>query len=124
MTSGADCDWAAACIIGVWARGKGTRAIQDPADAAKFAALVIRRHLPDPAYRIFLFGSRATGSAAERSDIDIGIEGPAAVPHAALAAIHDELEEAPERGDGVEQSATIADRGDAELPQIIGGEPA
>jgi predicted nucleotidyltransferase len=70
------------------------RAIQDPTDAAKFAALVIRRHLPDPAYRIFLFGSRATGSAAERSDIDIGIEGPAPVPRSALAAIHDELEEA------------------------------
>jgi predicted nucleotidyltransferase len=69
--------------------------IQDPGDAAKFAALVIRRHLPDPAYRIFLFGSRATGSAAERSDIDIGIEGPTPVPHPALAAIHDELEEAP-----------------------------
>ena len=31
----------------------------------------------------------------ERSDIDIGIEGPAPVPHPALAAIHDELEEAP-----------------------------
>jgi predicted nucleotidyltransferase len=71
------------------------RAIQDPADAAKFAALVIRRHLPDPVYRIFLFGSRATGSAAERSDIDIGIEGPAPVPHPALAAIQEELEEAP-----------------------------
>jgi predicted nucleotidyltransferase len=71
------------------------RAIRDPADAAKFAALVIRRHLPDPAYRIFLFGSRATGSAAEHSDIDIGIEGPAPVPHSALAAINDELEEAP-----------------------------
>jgi predicted nucleotidyltransferase len=71
------------------------RAIQDPADAAKFAALVIRRHLPDPAYRIFLFGSRANGSAGERSDIDIGIEGPAPVPHPALAAIHDKLEEAP-----------------------------
>jgi predicted nucleotidyltransferase len=71
------------------------RAIQDPADAAKYAALVIRRHLPDPAYRIFLFGSRATGSAAERSDIDIGIEGPAPLPHAAITAIHDELGEAP-----------------------------
>jgi predicted nucleotidyltransferase len=71
------------------------RAIRDPADAAKFAALVIRRHLPDPAYRIFLFGARATGSAAERSDIDIGIEGAAPVPHPALAAIHDELEQAP-----------------------------
>ena len=27
-------------------------------DAAKFAASVIRRHLSDPACRIFLFGSR------------------------------------------------------------------
>src|SRR5215469_6006059 len=71
------------------------RAISDPADAAKFAAQVIRRHVPDPAYRIFLFGSRAAGSATERSDIDIGIEGPAPVPRAALAAIHEALEEAP-----------------------------
>jgi predicted nucleotidyltransferase len=71
------------------------RAIQDPADAAKFAARVIRRHLPDPAFRIFLFGSRAAGSASERSDIDIGIEGPAPVPRVALAAISDEIEEAP-----------------------------
>src|SRR6266436_2372143 len=71
------------------------RAIRNPADAAKFAASVIRRHLPDPAYRVLLFGSRATGSAGERSDIDIGIEGPAPVPRAALAAINDELEEAP-----------------------------
>jgi len=30
-----------------------------------------------------------------RSDIDIGIEGPAPVPRSALAAIHDQLEEAP-----------------------------
>jgi hypothetical protein len=37
------------------------RAIRDSADAAKFAALVIRRHLPDPAYRIFLFGSARAG---------------------------------------------------------------
>jgi len=71
------------------------QAIRNPADAAKFAASVIRRHVPDPAYRVFLFGSRATGSAGERSDIDIGIEGPAPVSRAALAAIHDELEEAP-----------------------------
>ena len=71
------------------------RAIRDPMDAAKFAAEVIRRHLPDPAYRVFLFGSRATGSARERSDIDIGVEGPAPVPRAALAAIQDELDEAP-----------------------------
>src|SRR5262252_4210523 len=70
-------------------------AFQNPLDAAKFAASVIRRHVPHPAYRVFLFGSRASGSAGERSDVDIGIEGPAPVSHAALAAIHDELEEAP-----------------------------
>ena len=71
------------------------RAISDPADAAKFAAEVIRRHVSDPVYRVFLFGSRAAGSATERSDIDIGIEGPAPVPRSALAAIHEELEDAP-----------------------------
>ena len=70
------------------------RAIQDPADAAKFAASV-RFGGICPTCRIFLYGPRATGSAAERSDIDIGIEGPAPVPHPALAAIHDELEEVP-----------------------------
>jgi nucleotidyltransferase-like protein len=61
------------------------RAISDSADATKFAAEVIRRHVPDPVCHVFLFGSRAAGSATERSDIDIGIEGPAPVPRSALA---------------------------------------
>src|SRR5215472_4557080 len=30
-------------------------------DAAKFAASVIRRHVPDPAYRVFLFARRSCG---------------------------------------------------------------
>lgn len=72
------------------------KVLTNPDAAASFAAEVVRRHLPDPAaYRIFLFGSRADGSAHERSDIDIGIEGPAPVPAAALAMIQEELEEAP-----------------------------
>jgi predicted nucleotidyltransferase len=50
---------------------------------------------PTRSIAYFCSGSRAAGSAAERSDIDIGIEGPAPVPRSALAAIHDELEEAP-----------------------------
>ena len=66
-----------------------------PAAAVSLAASVVRRHLPDPAYGIFLFGSRATGKAHPRSDIDIGIEGPGPVPRETLAAIDDELEEAP-----------------------------
>jgi len=60
-------------------------------DAAKFAASVIRRHVPDTAYRVVVFGSRSAGG---RSDIEIGIEIPATVSRVALAAIHDEFEEA------------------------------
>ncbi|MBV8889276.1 MAG: nucleotidyltransferase domain-containing protein [Alphaproteobacteria bacterium] len=69
--------------------------ISEPFEAARFAASVVRRHIPDPSYKVFLFGSRADGSAHERSDIDIGIEGPAPVASAILAAIEDDLEEAP-----------------------------
>lgn len=71
------------------------KVLRGPDQVAEFAAAVVRRFLPDPAYRVFLFGSRATGTAHPRSDIDIGIEGPAAVPGRTLAAIQDELEEAP-----------------------------
>jgi len=71
------------------------QAISGAAAAISFAAAVVRRHLPDPAYRIFLFGSRAAGSAHARSDIDVGIEGPGPVPRETLAAIDEELEEAP-----------------------------
>ncbi len=42
-----------------------------------------------------MFGSRAEGSAHERSDIDIGIDGPNPVPLDVLAAILEELDEAP-----------------------------
>jgi predicted nucleotidyltransferase len=85
LTFSADCEWPVARLIESTGRDRKTLCEQSR----------IRRHLPDPVYRIFLFGSRAAGSAAERSDIDIGIEGPAPVPRSALAAIHDELEEAP-----------------------------
>ena len=71
------------------------RVLQNPDEVARFAAAVVRRHVPDPSYRIFLFGSRAAGTARERSDIDIGIEGPAPVPRVTLAAIEDDLDEAP-----------------------------
>jgi len=59
--SRADCECAVPRLIEILGKAEDyMRAIRD---AAKYAALVIRRHLPDPAYRIFLFGSRATGSA-------------------------------------------------------------
>jgi hypothetical protein len=50
------------------------RVSQHPAEAARHAAAIVRRHLPDPS-------SRATG--------------PEAVPSTVLAAIDDELDEAP-----------------------------
>jgi uncharacterized protein len=71
------------------------RVLQKPDEAVRYAASVVRRHLPDPAYRVFLFGSRAAGTARDHSDIDIGIEGPAPVPQPTLAVIEDELDEAP-----------------------------
>ncbi len=64
-------------------------------EARRMCARIVRRHLPDPAHTIFLFGSRARGTAHERSDIDIGIEGPAPVPYEILASIADEIEESP-----------------------------
>jgi predicted nucleotidyltransferase len=67
----------------------------EPGEAASFVAEIVRRHVPDPAYRIFLFGSRAQGTAHERSDIDIGIEGPGPVSLEALSEIQEELDEAP-----------------------------
>jgi predicted nucleotidyltransferase len=71
------------------------KTLRNATEAATYAAAIVRRHLPDPAYCVFLFGSRAEGTAQPRSDIDIGIEGPAPVPREAMALIEEELEEAP-----------------------------
>lgn len=54
---------------------------------------VFRKHLDLKLFRIFLFGSEAAGTAKPRSDIDIGIDGPHAVPAETLAKIRDELDE-------------------------------
>lgn len=42
----------------------------------KKVSQLIREHLPDTQYHVFVFGSRAAGRAKDFSDIDIGIEGP------------------------------------------------
>ena len=64
-------------------------------EARRMSVDIVRRHLPDPAHKIFLFGSRARGTAHERSDIDIGIDGPLPVPYEILATIMDEVGESP-----------------------------
>lgn len=56
---------------------------------------IVRRVTGSPAYRVFLFGSWAAGRARERSDIDIGIEGPAPLDPAAMGEIRDACEALP-----------------------------
>lgn len=56
---------------------------------------IIGRHLDLKNYRVFLFGSRVTGRGNERSDIDVGIEGPEAVSAKAWRSILDEIEKLP-----------------------------
>ena len=43
-------------------------------------------------YRVFLFGSRATGDSRERSDFDVGILGGDPVPLQTFYRIHDLLQ--------------------------------
>lgn len=56
---------------------------------------IIKKYLDASKYKIFVFGSRASGKASARSDFDIGIEGPRAIPKATLAQIKAEIEELP-----------------------------
>lgn len=58
-------------------------------------AAIVRRVTGDSTYRIFLFGSWVSGEARERSDIDIGIDGPAPVDAAAMFEIRNACETLP-----------------------------
>ena len=57
-------------------------------------ARIVRKHA-DSRYRVFLFGSRATGAARRGSDYDIGIEGPAPLKTSVLSDIEEEIENLP-----------------------------
>ncbi len=69
---------------------------------------IVRRHLPSQAYRAFLFGSRARGTAAPAADWDIGIEGPEELPGHVIQRILADLEDLPtlHRFDVVDLSTT------------------
>ena len=56
---------------------------------------IVGRRLDLAKYRLFFFGSRVTNTGDDHSDIDIGVEGAAPVPAAALSAIKEELENLP-----------------------------
>ena len=52
----------------------------------------VKKHLPDADYKIFVFGSRATGDNRRFSDVDLGILGPKIIPGHVLVKIQEELE--------------------------------
>jgi len=56
---------------------------------------IVGRHIDLRKYKVFFFGSRVSGKGSERSDIDVGIEGPEPVLDSALARIREEIEELP-----------------------------
>jgi predicted nucleotidyltransferase len=55
---------------------------------------IIEKHLDSRRYRIFFFGSRVAGTGTERSDIDVGIEGPP-IPGLAWLEIQEAVENLP-----------------------------
>lgn len=56
---------------------------------------IVGKHLDLAKYRVFFFGSRVTEKGTDRSDIDVGIDGPEPVPFEALMDIQEELEKLP-----------------------------
>lgn len=54
---------------------------------------IARKYLPDPAYKVFIFGSRAQKTNRKFSDVDLGILGPNPVPDTTKFRIEEDLEE-------------------------------
>ncbi len=56
---------------------------------------IVGKHLDLAEYKIFFFGSRVNNRSNERSDIDIGIDGPGPVPPLVFSKIKEEIEALP-----------------------------
>lgn len=67
-----------------------------PVDKIKQDLLhIIGQHLDLGRYQVFFFGSRVTGQSGERSDIDVGIEGPSPVPSPVMTELRAAIEQVP-----------------------------
>ena len=64
-------------------------------DVLKLIKQVLSKYLDLKKYKVFLFGSRATGSATKRSDFDIGIIGEESIPAKTFIEIQEELDNLP-----------------------------
>lgn len=56
---------------------------------------IFARHLDLKQYRVFLFGSRVRGDNFDRSDIDVGVEGPAELNSSDKLQIEEEIDRLP-----------------------------
>ena len=56
---------------------------------------IINKYLDSNRYQVFFFGSRVRGDNFERSDIDLGIEGPVRVSASIKLKIQEELDNLP-----------------------------
>lgn len=56
---------------------------------------IVGKHLDISRYALFFFGSRVSGTGDDRSDIDVGIEGPEEIPLGVMGQIRCELENVP-----------------------------
>lgn len=66
-----------------------------PIDLNRKIRQILARHLANRHYRLYLFGSRAAGTATVRSDYDLAIQTDAPLPLAILAALRADMEELP-----------------------------
>src|ERR1700752_1731694 len=67
-----------------------------PVDKLKKEILeIVGRYLDLNSYRVFFFGSRVIEKGNERSDIDIGIEGPDEIHYEVMARLREEIEDLP-----------------------------
>ena len=82
---------------------------------------IIGKHLPDQNYKIFVFGSRATGTNSKWSDIDIGILGQAKIDFMTLAQIKGELSDLniPYRTDVVDFSSVTNNFRNVAMEKVI-----
>lgn len=56
---------------------------------------IFAKHLDLTKYKVFFFGSRVSGKNTQRSDIDIGVEGPEPIAGRAWFNIEEDLENLP-----------------------------
>lgn len=67
--------------------------IQIPSNHLRLLQQIVRKHVDVEKYQPVVFGSRATGSARQYSDIDLGFLGAEPVEDVALLRVIDDLEE-------------------------------